>query len=134
MRVCMRFGCGTQLAPNQLFNFCNVCLRLGFGRGAPAPPTAPKCLPKRVRKDEIPSGVLISKVEVKWFFIFFGLMQLKDSNSKRDIDTAQTAEALVQPPQETFAELDTRNNDDEDLELMYPEVSEMRPFFQHHCV
>ncbi|KAG1824524.1 uncharacterized protein BJ212DRAFT_532751 [Suillus subaureus] len=73
MRVCMRFGCGAQLAPNQLLNFCDVCLRLGFGRGAPALPPAPKSLPKRMRRDELPSDVLISKVKVKSFSIFFCL-------------------------------------------------------------
>ncbi|KAG1734575.1 hypothetical protein EDB19DRAFT_1140683 [Suillus lakei] len=105
MRVCMRYGCGAQLAPNQLFNFCDACLRLGFGRGAPAPPPAPKRLPKRMRKDELPSGVLISKV-------------------KRDIDAAQRAEALVQLPRETFAGLGA-SNDVLDLELMYPEDEEL---------
>ncbi|KAG2155208.1 uncharacterized protein EDB93DRAFT_90712 [Suillus bovinus] len=102
MRLCMRFGCGAQLAPNQLLNFCDVCLRSGFGRGAPAPPPALKQLPKRMRRDELLSGVLISK-------------------AKRDIDAAQRAEALEQPRKETLAELGPRNNDDLDLELTYPE-------------
>lgn len=107
MRVCMRFGCGAQLVPNQLLNFCDACLRLGFGRGASAPPpSAPKCTPKRMGRDEVPTGVLISKV-------------------KRDIDATQRAEAPLQPSQETFAELGAHSNDDLDLELMYPEDEEL---------
>lgn len=105
-RVCMRFGCGAQLVPNQLLNFCDACLRLGFGRGTPVPPPAPKCTPKRMERDEVPSGVLISKV-------------------KRDIDATQSAEALLQPSRETFSELDAHSNDDLDLELMYPEDEEL---------
>ncbi|KAG2073788.1 hypothetical protein BDR04DRAFT_276891 [Suillus decipiens] len=110
MRVCMRFGCGARLAPNQLFNFCNACVRLGFGRAVPALPPTPKHFPKRMRRDELPSGLLISKV-------------------KRDIDAVQKAEALIQTPRETFAELNARDNDDLDtdldLELMYPEDEEL---------
>ncbi|KAG1727766.1 uncharacterized protein EDB91DRAFT_1163173 [Suillus paluster] len=102
VRVCMRFGCGVQLAPDQLFNFCEACLRLGFGRGMPAPPPPPQRLPKRMRRDEFPSGVLISKV-------------------KRDVDAAQRAEAPMQHPPEESADTD----DDLDLELMYPEDEEL---------
>ncbi|KAG2366001.1 hypothetical protein BDR07DRAFT_581291 [Suillus spraguei] len=110
MRVCMRFGCGARLAPNQLFNFCDACVRLGFGRGAIAPPPPLKHFPKRMRIDELFSGVLISKF-------------------KQDIDATQGVEALVQPPRETFTELGACNNDDLDtdldLELMYPEDEEV---------
>lgn len=55
-------------------------------------------------------------------------MQLNHDDLKRDIDAAQRTEALGQSPQETCAELGPHKNDDLDLELMYPEVSEMRVF------
>lgn len=53
---------------------------------------------------------------------------MKRGDLKRDIDATQSAEALLQPSRETFSELDAHSNDDLDLELMYPEVSEMRFF------
>ncbi|OAX36278.1 hypothetical protein K503DRAFT_314773 [Rhizopogon vinicolor AM-OR11-026] len=104
-RVCMRYGCGVRLEPNQPFDFCDGCLRLGFGRVPPAPSPPLKRHPKRIKRDEPPSVALISKV-------------------KRDIDTAQRGKALVQPPRGRSPELGT-GEDDLNLELVYPEVSEM---------
>ncbi|KAG1782118.1 hypothetical protein EV702DRAFT_1069736 [Suillus placidus] len=52
-------------------------------------------------------------------------MQLRHGDLKRDIGAAQRPEAPIHPPRETFAELGARNNDDLDLELMYPEDEEL---------
>ncbi|OJA09017.1 hypothetical protein AZE42_07389 [Rhizopogon vesiculosus] len=104
-RVCMRYGCGVPLEPNQLFSFCDGCLRLGFGRVPPAPSPPLKRHPKRIKRDEPPSVTLISKV-------------------KRDIDTAQRGNALVQPLQGKSPELGA-GNDDMNLELVYPEDEEL---------
>jgi hypothetical protein len=119
----MRYGCGVPLEPNQLFSFCDGCLRLGFGRVPPAPSPPLKRHPKRIKRDEPPSVTLISKVKVRWCFIFF-VSDEPDGCLKRDIDTAQRGNALVQPLQGKSPELGA-GNDDMNLELVYPEVSEM---------
>lgn len=62
-------------------------------------------------------------------FFLLSRTWLKRGDLKRDIDATQRAEALLQPSRETFAELGAHSNDDLDLELMYPEVSEMRFFY-----